>query len=163
MRPLTEPLRETPPASISEERPVRRAPWRVRLHEIIFESDTPAGRAFDIGLLVAILASVVAVILESVAAVRREYGATLRAVEWTLTVVFTIEYLLRLSAVDRPWRYARSFLGVVDFLAVWPTYLALILPDARSVIVVRAIRLLRVFRIFKLGHFLGEAQQLIQA
>ena len=163
MRPLTEPLRETPPASIPEERRVPRSPWRARLQEVIFESDTPAGRAFDVALLVAILASVAAVILESVAAVRREYGAALRAVEWTLTVMFTIEYLLRLAAVDRPWRYARSFLGVVDFLAVWPTYLALILPDARSVMVVRAIRLLRVFRIFKLGHFLGEAQQLIQA
>jgi voltage-gated potassium channel len=137
--------------------------WRARLHEIIFEADTPAGRAFDVGLLVAIVVSVIAVMLESVAGIRHAYGGALRGLEWTLTVVFTIEYALRLMAVDRPWRYARSFFGLVDFLAVAPTYLALILPEAQTLIVIRAIRLLRVFRIFKLAHFLGEAQQLALA
>jgi len=140
-----------------------RSRWRARLHEIIFEADTAAGRAFDIGLLVSILVSVLAVMLESVIAIRREYGGVLRAVEWAITVVFTVEYVLRLVAVDRPWRYARSFLGVIDLLAVGPTYLALILPEAQPLIVIRAIRLLRVFRIFKLAHFVGEGQQLIQA
>ena len=128
-----------------------RSPWRARLHEIIFEADTAAGRAFDIGLLVSILVSVLAVMLESVTAIRREYGGVLRAVEWAITVVFTVEYVLRLVAVDRPWRYARSFLGIIDLLAVAPTYLALVLPEAQPLIVIRAIRLLRVFRIFKLS------------
>jgi voltage-gated potassium channel len=140
-----------------------RAAWRARLHEIVFEADTRAGRAFDIGVLISILVSVVAVMLESVAAIRREYGGVLRTVEWAITAVFTVEYVLRLIAVDRPWRYARSFFGVVDLVAVVPTYLTLVLPQAQPLIVVRAIRLLRVFRIFKLAHFVGEGQQLVQA
>ena len=149
--------------TISAERLATRCSRRARLHEIIFEADTTAGRAFDIALLVAILVSVFAVMLESVPDIQREHGAALRTLEWTLTIAFTIEYVLRLVAVDRPWRYACSFLGLIDFLAVGPTYLALILPDARSMMVIRAVRLLRVFRIFKLAHFLGEAQQLIRA
>ena len=149
--------------TISADRLATRSRWRARLHEVIFEADTPAGRAFDVCLLVAILVSVIAVMLESVASIRREYGGVLRAVVWTVTVVFTIEYALRLVAVDRPWRYARSFFGVVDFLAVVPTYLALALPQAQSLMVIRTVRLLRVFRILKLAHFLGEAQQLVLA
>ena len=149
--------------TISADRLATRSRWRARLHEVIFEADTPAGRVFDVCLLVAILVSVIAVMLESVASIRREYGGVLRAVEWTVTVVFTIEYALRLVAVDRPWRYARSFFGVVDFLAVVPTYLALALPQAQSLMVIRTVRLLRVFRILKLAHFLGEAQQLVLA
>jgi voltage-gated potassium channel len=140
-----------------------RSRWRVRLHEVIFEADTAAGRAFDVGLLVAILVSVVTVVLESVPDFRRQYGGALRTLEWAITLAFTAEYVLRLVAVDRPWRYARSFLGVVDLLALLPTYLALVMPDAQSLMVVRAIRLLRVFRILKLSPFLVEAQQLAQA
>jgi voltage-gated potassium channel len=135
----------------------------VLLHEVIFEADTPAGRGFDVGLLIAILVSVVAVVLESVADLRREYGVVLRTVEWIITVAFTVEYALRLMAVDHPWRYARSFFGIVDLLAIAPTYLALVVPEAHSLLVIRSIRLLRVFRILKLGHFLGEAQQLVTA
>ena len=149
--------------TISADRLATRSRWRARLHEVIFEADTPAGRAFDVGLLVAIVVSVVAVMLESVPGIRREYGGALRAVEWTLTVAFTIEYALRLVAVDRPGRYARSFFGLADLLAVAPTYLALVLPEAQSLMVIRAIRLLRVFRILKLAHFLDEAQQLVLA
>ncbi len=130
---------------------------------MIFEADTPAGRAFDVGLLIAILVSVIAVMLESVAGVRRDYGVVLRAVEWTLTVAFTLEYVLRLVAVDRPWHYARSFFGLADLLAVAPTYLALVVLEAHSLMVIRAIRLLRVFRILKLAQFLGEAQLLVTA
>lgn len=140
-----------------------RAPWRARLHEVIFEADTPAGRAFDVTLLVAILVSVIVVVLESVPAIRRQHGGTLRMVEWAITAAFTIEYVLRLIAVDRPWRYARSFFGFVDLLAILPSYLALVLPEAQPLMVIRAVRLLRVFRILKLTHFLGEAQQLVQA
>ena len=149
--------------TIPADRLVTRSRWRARLHEVIFEADTPAGRAFDVCLLVAILVSVVAVMLESVASIRREYGGVLQAVEWTLTVAFTIEYVLRLVAVDRPWHYARSLFGLADFLAVVPTYLALVLPAAQGLMVIRAIRLLRVFRILKLAHFLDEAQQLVLA
>jgi voltage-gated potassium channel len=130
---------------------------------VIFEADTPAGRGFDVGLLIAILVSVAVVMLESVADIRREYGAVLRAVEWVITAAFTIEYGLRLLAVDHPWRYARSFFGLVDLLAVAPTYLALIVPAAHTLMVIRAIRLLRVFRIFKLARFLGEAHLLSTA
>jgi voltage-gated potassium channel len=141
----------------------RRPRWRLRLHEVIFESDTVAGRAFDVALLIAILTSVAAVVLESVAEVRREYGAVLRAVEWALTIVFTIEYGLRLTAVERPWRYATSFFGIVDLLSIVPTYLALVVPETQSFMVIRAIRLLRVFRILKAAQFLSEAQLLTTA
>jgi voltage-gated potassium channel len=142
---------------------IARPRWRARLHEIIFEADTRSGRAFDVGLLIAILVSVVAVILESVAEIRGQYGGALRAVEWTITVAFTVEYLLRLVAVDRPGRYARSFFGVVDLLAILPTYLALAVPATQSLMVIRAVRLLRVFRIMKLTHFLTESQLLFTA
>ena len=147
----------------STQRRPARPRWRARLHEVIFEADTSAGRAFDVGLLIAILVSVVAVMLESVADIRREYGVVLRALEWILTVAFTLEFVLRLAAVDRPGRYARSFFGLVDVLAIAPTYLALIVPEAHSLMVIRAIRLLRVFRILKLAQFLGEAQLLVTA
>ena len=140
-----------------------RARWRLRLHEVIFESDTVAGRAFDVALLIAILTSVVVVLLESVAEVRREYGSALRAVEWALTIAFTIEYGLRLTAVERPWRYATSFFGIVDLLSIVPTYLALVVPETQSFMVIRAIRLLRVFRILKAAQFLSEAQLLTTA
>jgi voltage-gated potassium channel len=149
--------------SVSTDRVAVRPRWRARLHEVIFEADTRAGRAFDVGLLVAIVVSVVTVVLESVAEVRREYGAVLKAVEWGLTAVFTLEYVLRLVAVDRPARYVRSFFGLVDLVAIVPTYLALLVPEAHSLMVIRAVRLLRIFRILKLGHFLGEAQLLVFA
>ncbi len=141
--------------------------WRYRLHEIIFEADTPAGRAFDVVLLVAIVASVVAVSLESIdpaaAPWRARWGPWLRAAEWLFTVLFSVEYALRLTCVRRPFAYARSFFGVVDLLAVLPTYLSLVLPGAQSLLVIRALRLLRVFRVFKLAHFLAEARVLRSA
>lgn len=136
------------------------APWRDKLREIIFEAETPGGKAFDVALLLAILLSVVAVMLESVAGVRANYGLQLRAAEWLFTVLFTIEYLLRLICVGRPLRYALSFFGIVDFLAIVPTYLSVMLPGAQSLIVIRALRLLRVFRVMKLAHFVGEARML---
>jgi voltage-gated potassium channel len=137
--------------------------WRRRLHEIIFEADTRAGRAFDLALLIAILLSVFAVLLESVPDLRREYGPALRAAEWTFTVLFTVEYGLRLISVTRPAHYAVSFFGVIDLLAVLPTYLALVMPWAQSLMVIRAIRLLRVFRILKLARFLADADLLMRA
>lgn len=134
--------------------------WRARWHEVIFEADTPAGKHFDLVLLALILLSVLAVSLESVRALRESHGAALRATEWIFTALFTIEYVARLATVRRPWRYAVSFFGVVDLLAILPTYLSLLLPGTQSLIVIRALRLLRVFRILKLTHFVGEARML---
>ena len=136
------------------------APWRRRIHEIIFEADTPMGKAFDVALLVAIIVSVAAVCLESVEAIRTRFGRELRIIEWFFTVSFTIEYLLRLISVGRPVRYARSFFGIVDLLAILPTYLSLLVGGAQTLLVIRALRLLRIFRVFKLAHFLGEANEL---
>ena len=136
---------------------------RRRLYEIVFEADTPAGRHFDVALLVLILLSVFAVLLESVDAVREAYGPALRWLEWAITLLFTVEYLLRLWIVRHPLLYARSFFGVVDLLAVLPTYLSVAVPGAQSLLVIRALRLLRVFRILKMVHFLGEAQVLRRA
>lgn len=136
---------------------------RAKLHEIIFEADTPGGKAFDVALLVFILASVVAVMLDSVSSVRQEYGAALRVFEWVVTVLFTIEYLLRLYCVGRPFAYAFSFFGIVDLLAILPTYLSVVFAGAQSLLVIRALRLLRVFRVLKLVHFVGEATELREA
>jgi voltage-gated potassium channel len=133
---------------------------RARLHEIVFESDTWAGKAFDVGLLVAILASVLAVMLDSVHSIHRDYGEELRAAEWTFTVMFTLEYALRLYTVKRPLRYVTSFFGTVDLLAILPSYLSLFFPGAQALLLVRALRIVRIFRILKLAHYLGEAQQL---
>ena len=137
--------------------------WRSRLHEIIFEADTPAGRAFDLVLLVAIVVSVVAVVLESVASVRVRWGLLLRSMEWVFTGLFTVEYVLRLSCVGRPLRYATSFFGLVDLLAIVPTYLSLLVAGTHSLLVIRVLRLLRIFRVLKLVQFVGEANLLLQA
>jgi voltage-gated potassium channel len=136
---------------------------RARLHEIIFEADTPEGRLFDLLLLVAIIASVTVVVLESVPSVRARVGPTLRALEWGFTILFTIEYILRLVSVGRPLRYARSWYGVIDLIAVLPTYLSLILPGAHNLLVVRLLRLLRVFRVFKLAEYVQESRTIVQA
>ena len=143
--------------------PTDAAPWRQRLHTIIFESETAGGRAFDVALLWAIVASVVLVSLDSVPEIRAEYGPLLAALEWVLTGLFTIEYVLRLICVAHPLRYVRSFFGVVDLCAILPGYLALMLPGAAALMVIRTIRLLRVFRILKLVHFSREARVLIRA
>ena len=139
------------------------AAWRERLHEIIFEADTPAGKGFDVGLLVAIILSVVAVVLESVAEFRARYGLALRAAEWIFTAMFTVEYVLRLISVGRPWRYAASFLGVIDLLAILPGYLSLVVAGTQSLLVIRALRLLRIFRIFKVTRYVGEMTALVTA
>ena len=137
--------------------------FRARLHEIVFEADTAAGKAFDVSVLVCIVASVCAVVLESVTSVRRQFGGELRALEWFFTIVFTLEYVLRLYAVQRPLRYAFSFFGLVDLLSILPSYLSLFVEGSQTLLVVRALRLLRVFRVLKLASFLGEAQVLLIA
>ena len=131
-----------------------------RLREIIFEADTPAGKAFDVGLLLCIIFSVLAVLLDSVAEYHLRYGAIFRAVEWAFTILFTLEYLLRLVTIGRPLRYAFSFFGLVDLLAILPTYLSLFIAGTHSLAVIRALRLLRIFRILKLVPFLIEAEVL---
>jgi voltage-gated potassium channel len=136
---------------------------RARLHEVIFEADTRAGRAFDVALIILILLSVLAVMLESVGSVRARYGAELYAAEWAFTILFTVEYALRLTAVRRPLRYAASFFGVVDLLAIVPTYLSLLVPGSHYLLVVRILRLLRVFRVLKLAEHLTEADVLMRA
>ncbi len=139
------------------------SPWREKLRVIIFEADTPAGKAFDVGLLAAIVLSVLAVTLDSVEALRSSYGGLLDRAEWVFTLLFSVEYLLRLICSPRPSHYARSFFGVVDLLAILPTYLSLLFPGAESMAVIRGLRLLRIFRVFKLGQFLGEASLLQNA
>ena len=131
--------------------------WRGRLYRIIFEHDSPGGRAFDVALLAAIGLSVMAVMLESVPGVRARHGPALVAAEWAFTVLFTVEYALRLLCVRRPLRYAWSFYGFVDLLAVMPTYAALFVDGAQELLVIRALRLLRVFRVLKMGEYLVEA------
>jgi voltage-gated potassium channel len=137
--------------------------WRARWHEVIFEADTPGGKRFDLVLLGLILLSVLAVCLESVHALRDAYGTTLLAIEWAFTVIFTAEYAVRLMTVRRPLRYALSFYGLVDLLAILPTYLSFFFPGSQSLLTIRALRLLRVFRILKLSHFVGEARLLSAA
>ncbi len=139
------------------------APWRRKLHEVIFEADTPAGKLFDVALILTIAASVVAVMLDSVRPFRANHGTLLYTAEWVFTLLFTLEYLLRLACVGRPGKYAVSFFGVVDLLAILPTYLSLLLPGTQYLLVIRILRLLRIFRIFKLGHYVGAADHLTRA
>lgn len=131
--------------------------WRQRLHEIIFEAETPAGKTFDVLLLISIVVSVIVVMLESVTVVRARYGDLLIRLEWGFTLLFTIEYVLRLISVRRPLAYATSFFGVVDLLAIIPTYLSLLVPGTQYLLVIRILRLLRIFRVLKLAEYLSEA------
>ncbi len=139
------------------------APWRRRLYVVIFEADTTAGRLFDLALLVSILASVLVVMLESVESLSARHHELFLGLEWFFTIAFTTEYVLRLLCVARPLRYAVSFFGVVDLLAILPAYLSLLLPGTESLLVIRALRLLRIFRVLKLTRFLGQANMLTRA
>ena len=137
--------------------------WRLALHTLIFESDTPAGALFDKVLVLAILASVLVVMADSVVGVAQHGRASLSALEWLFTLLFTIEYVARLSCVDRPWRYARSFFGIVDLVSILPTYLAVFAPELHALIDVRVLRMLRIFRILKLTAYVDEYQTLALA
>jgi voltage-gated potassium channel len=160
---MTTPTPAAPPAMPPTNPEQGRAAWRRHLYQIIFEADTGPGKAFDVALLWAIGFSVVAVMLESVASVREAYGDELRVLEWAFTALFSIEYILRLITAQRPVRYARSFFGIVDLLAILPTFLSLIITGTQSLLVIRALRLLRIFRVLKLGHYLSEAHMLSAA
>ncbi|HXV27803.1 MAG TPA: ion transporter [bacterium] len=147
-------------------RPDKKKPrpaWKKKLHTVIFEAETPGGKAFDVGLLIAIVTSVLVVVIETVNGVHTKYGDFLWRVEWGFTALFTVEYILRLLCVADPKRYARSFFGIVDLLAVLPTYLSLFVGGTQSFLVIRAVRLLRIFRVLKLARFSTETEILAQA
>ncbi len=140
------------------------APWRDRLHSIIFEADTRSGKAFDVGLILAICASVVVVILSTMPiASEGAYRKTLYTLEWIFTGLFTLEYILRLIVVRRRVRYALSFFGIIDLLSILPAFIGLVVPRGEEMLVVRTLRLLRIFRVFKLARYLNEATALKQA
>lgn len=136
---------------------------RHRLHEIIFEADTPTGKLFDVLLIISIIISVIVVMLDSVADLNIQYGQLLLFLEWFFTILFTVEYVLRLSCIGRPAKYARSFYGVVDLLSILPSYISLLLPAGKYLLVIRILRLLRVFRVLKLVQYVGESNYLQRA
>ena len=163
--PHTMPITANPRKAKDDDNPERRlgrplSGWRLRLYIIIFEADTRAGRRFDLALIAAILASVTVVMLDSVASIRAVYGPLFDALEIGFTALFTLEYIARLSCVRHPLRYARSFFGVIDLLAVLPTYLALFVPGLHALIDVRILRVLRIFRVLKLGAYVAEYRAL---
>lgn len=137
--------------------------FRLKLYEVIFEADTVGGRLFDITLLFCILTSVLIIILESVQAIRDAFGTWLTIIEWFFTIIFTLEYLARLWTVLNKRKYIFSFFGIVDLLSILPTYLTLIFAGTHYLMVIRSIRLLRIFRIMKLPRYIGEGQNLIRA
>lgn len=137
--------------------------WRNHLYEIIFGTVTPAGKAFDVALIWSIVFSVLIVILESVHSIRSVYGEILYGIEWFFTILFTIEYILRLISVKRPFAYATSFFGLVDLLSILPTYLSIFIPGSQSLLTIRTLRLLRIFRVFKLTHYTREARIIMGA
>ncbi|MCI4668391.1 MAG: ion transporter [Bacteroidia bacterium] len=138
-------------------------PLRHKIHEIIFEADTPAGKAFDIILLWLIGISVAVVMLESVPRINKEYQSLFTIIEWVVTILFTIEYCLRIYSVYRPFVYIFSFYGIVDLLSILPTFLSLFLPGTQYLVTIRALRLLRVFRILKLSNYTSQGNVLLSA
>jgi voltage-gated potassium channel len=139
------------------------AQWRINLNDIIFGAESRLGKAFDIILIIAILLSVLAVILESIVSPSTQFGRSLYIIEWVFTLAFTIEYGLRLSCVRHPFKYVFSFYGLIDLLSIIPTYLSLFIPGANSLLVIRIFRILRVFRILKLFNYIREAETLAEA
>ena len=139
------------------------APWRRRVHEIVFEADTAAGKLFDVFLITAIVISVIVVMLDSVTTIHDRYGQELLVLEWAFTILFTVEYVVRLISVQNARRYVTSFFGVVDLLAILPTYLSVLMPGSQSLLVIRTLRLFRVFRVFKLASYVKEGDFLMAA
>jgi voltage-gated potassium channel len=136
---------------------------RRRMYDVIFEADTPAGRRFDIALVLAILLSILVVVLDSVPGLHRDHAALLNGLEWGFTALFTAEYAARIACVQRPWRYATGFYGMIDLLAVLPSYFSLLMPGTELLLDIRILRLLRVFRIFKLTLYIEETTRLGEA
>ena len=136
---------------------------RHRLHEIIFETNTPKGKIFDIVLLILIFLSVVIVALETVPSYNNRYGLLFKILEWLFTIAFTIEYGLRIYTVKKPFKYITSFYGIVDLLSILPAYLSMVITGGQSLLVIRALRLLRVFRIFKMAQALNQGFVIVRA
>ncbi|MBW8241244.1 ion transporter [Muricauda oceani] len=139
------------------------AKWKNKLHEVIYEADTPSGKFFDIALFILIIISVILVMLESIDDFDARYHRTLLTLEWVITIFFTLEYIARLISIKKPMKYVFSFYGIIDFLSTIPLYLSYILAGSQVLLAVRAFRLLRIFRILKLVKFMGEASQLQSA
>ena len=137
--------------------------WKEKVHEIIYEADTPAGKLFDVLLLIVILISILLVMLESVESIEAEYAAFLNISEWVITILFSLEYILRIITVKKPKAYIFSFYGIIDLLSTIPKYLSLFIFGTHSLIALRALRLMRVFRILKLTRFIGESANLGKA
>ncbi|MCL7754193.1 ion transporter [Polaribacter sp. Z022] len=137
--------------------------WKHRLHEIIYEADTKAGKLFDVVLLIAILASILLVMLESVESFDKKYHDFLNISEWVITILFSIEYFIRIISIKKPLKYIFSFYGVIDFLSTIPKYLSLFFIGSHHLAALRALRLLRVFRILKLARYIGESNNLMKA
>ncbi len=140
-----------------------RSAWQGSLYDVIFKADTTAGKCFDIVLIIAIVLSVVTVIIDTVDSVEQEYGTLLHKIEWVFTILFTIEYILRLICCKKRITYAFSFFGIVDLLAIVPTYVSAFLPGSHVLVVIRILRVLRVFRVLKLAKYIGESELLIDA
>ena len=134
-----------------------------KLHEIIYEADTRGGKLFDVILLIAILASILFVMLESVQSIDEKYGSFLDVAEWVITILFSLEYVLRIVTVKKPWKYIFSFYGIIDLLSTIPKYVSLILIDSHNLAVLRALRLLRIFRILKITRYIGASNRLLLA
>lgn len=150
------------PGVLMSSRPAsERSEWRKRLNIVIFGSDTPSGKAFDVVLLVLIILSILCVSLESVESYREQHGDLFRAIEWFFTGLFAIEYCIRLLVAPRPLKYATSFFGVIDLLSIIPTFLSLYFVGSQTLIVIRVFRLLRVFRIFQMATFFRESKELL--
>lgn len=130
--------------------------WRISLNKITFEYNTPAAKIFDVVLLFLIISSITIVMMDSVPELHIKYGKLLHNLEWILTILFTIEYVLRLISAKRPVKFAFSFLGIIDFIAIVPTYITLIINTPDVLLILRVLRLLRIFRIFRLSHFLQD-------
>ena len=143
--------------------PTTKHSWRAKLHEIIYEADTPVGKLFDVILLIAILASIVLVMLESVESIDNKYHGLLDISEWIITILFSIEYIARIVVVKKPIKYITSFYGIIDLLSTIPKYLSLLLVGSHSLVAFRALRLLRVFRILKLTRYIGESTNFVRA
>ncbi|WP_445382379.1 ion transporter [Robiginitalea sp. IMCC43444] len=137
--------------------------WKDKIHEVIYEADTPAGKWFDLILFAVIIVSVILVMLESVKEFDAKYHQTLLTLEWVITIFFSIEYIARIICIRKPWKYILSFYGIIDFLSTIPLYLSYIIAGSQVFLAVRAFRLIRIFRILKLVQFIGEASQLKQA
>ncbi len=136
---------------------------REKLYAIIFESDTVGGKRFDIALIITIMLSVIVVMVDSVSEINETYGSLLYFVEWFFTILFSIEYILRLISIGKPAHYAKSFFGIIDLLSILPTYVSLFIPGSQNLIAIRILRVLRIFRILKLVQYMYESRVLMRA